>query len=107
VAETKFRTGETGAPVGAGAASTSQGGRPQPPPVARPDPRAKFEARGAVEGDISQVVGGATNKPIPPPPKKVEPKGGAGAGGHMGGLMAAKKRAQQQIKEKESGDGQA
>jgi len=109
VAETKFRTGDAGAAVGAGTASAAHGaahgGRPQPPPVSRPDPRAKFEARGAVEGDISQVVGGATNKPIPPPPKKIEPKGGTAAGGHMGGLMAAKKRAQQQIKEKETGEG--
>ena len=104
VAETKFRTGDAGAAVGAGAASTAQGRGQQPPPP-RPDPRAKFEARAGVEGDISKVVGGASNKPIPPPPKKIEPKGGAAAGGHMGGLMAAKKRAQQQIKDKETGEG--
>ncbi len=69
----------------------------------RPDPHAKFEAKG-VEGDIADVVGGATNKPIPPAPKKIEPKG-ATAGGHTGSLLEAKRRAQQQIKQKEQGGG--
>ena len=40
--------------------------------AARPTPSSR--PRG-VEGDISKVVGGATDKPIPPPPKKIEPKG--------------------------------
>jgi uncharacterized membrane protein len=73
------------------------------PPSARPDPKAKFEAGPGVEGDISKVVGGATDKPIPPPPKKIEPKGAppAGGGGHTGSLLEAKRRAQQQIKQKE------
>jgi len=76
----------------------------------QPDRSAKFEAKGGVEGDITKVVGGATDKPVPPPPKKIEPKGGpataAGPGAHMGGLMEAKRRAQQKIKEKEQGEGQ-
>jgi len=72
-------------------------------PPARPDPKAKFEAKG-VEGDITNVVGGATDKPIPSAPKKVEPKGGASSGGGMSNLMEAKRRAQQQIKDKEKGD---
>ena len=76
------------------------------PPPPRPNPKMKFEAKGeaakAAAGDITAVVGGATNKAIPPPPKNVQPKGmPAGAGEHLGGLMAAKKRAQQQIREKE------
>jgi hypothetical protein len=72
--------------------------------TAAPDPSAKFEAKG-VEGDISSVVGGATEKPIPPPPKKIEPKGGApDTGGHTGSLLEAKRRAQQQIKQKEQGE---
>src|SRR5204863_1299030 len=65
VVEQKFKQ-----PEGAGSGAT-------PPPIAgaaRPDPKAKFEAKG-VEGDISQVVGGATDKPVPPPPKHVQPKG--------------------------------
>lgn len=72
-----------------------------------PDRSAKFEAKGAaVEGDIAQVVGGATDKPIPPPPKKIEPKGApAGPGSHTGSLLEAKRRAQQRIKEKEQGGG--
>jgi Ca-activated chloride channel family protein len=106
VAETKFRTDQ----------GQAAGGTAAPPPVPgtatigapRPDPKAKFEAKKGVEGDITQVVGGATAKPGPPPPQKVEPKGGrsagAGTGEHLGGLMAAKKRAQQQIKEKEQGE---
>jgi uncharacterized membrane protein len=74
--------------------------------AARPDPRKKFEAKGAaVEGDITNVVGGATNKAVPPPPKNVQPKGlPKAAGEHLGGLMAAKKRAQQQIRDKETGE---
>ena len=76
---------------------------PPRPAAARPDPKAKFTAKAGVEGDISQVVGGATDKPIPPPPKKIEPKGGSGqtSGGHTGSLLEAKRRAQQQIKKKE------
>ena len=70
-------------------------------PQARPDPKAKFQAKG-VEGDITNVVGGATDKPIPSAPKKVEPKGGGTAGGSMSNLMEAKRRAQQKIKDKEN-----
>jgi Ca-activated chloride channel family protein len=78
-----------------------------PPPIiaarpdARPDPRAKFEAKG-VEGDIGNLVGGATDKPIPAAPKSIQPKGAA-PGSSMGSLMEAKRRAQQRIKEKEQG----
>jgi len=76
----------------------------QQPASSRPDPRAKFEATTKVEGDISSVVGGATDKPIPPAPKKIEPKGAPqGPGASLGGLMAAKKRAQEQIRKKEEG----
>lgn len=99
VAEQRFKPGEQQAP---------QPGRPPPVPTTaggKPDPKAKFVASKEVEGDITQVVGGATNKPLPSAPKKVEPKGAASPGGHLGGLMAAKKRAQQQIKEKEQGEG--
>jgi hypothetical protein len=93
VVETKFRSGDSAAPM------------PSRGAPAAPNPRAKFEAKG-VEGDISQVVGGATNKPIPSAPKKTE---GAGAGapggpGYTGSLLEAKRRAQQKIKEKEQGD---
>jgi hypothetical protein len=71
-------------------------------PPARPDPKAKFQAKG-VEGDITNIVGGATDKPIPSAPKKIEPKGGESAGG-MSNLMEAKRRAQQKIRDKEKGD---
>jgi hypothetical protein len=86
VAEQKFKVDESAKP-------------PMASTEAAPDPTRKFEAKG-VEGDITQVVGGATDKPIPSAPKKVEPKG-APAGSSMSGLMAAKRRAQQQIKQKE------
>jgi hypothetical protein len=88
VAEQKFKPGEEGPR----SSSTSA--------AVRPDPRAKFEARTGVEGDITQVVGGAVDKPVPSGPK---PAPGA-AGGSLEGLMAAKRRAQQQIKKKEEGD---
>ncbi len=78
----------------------------QPPALPqgdRPDPKRKFEAKG-VEGDISSVVGGATDKPLPSAPKKIEPKGQqAGKADTMGGLMEAKRRAQQKIKDQEEG----
>jgi hypothetical protein len=87
VAETKFNK-----PAEKTAAGAAQ----------RPDPKAKFSAPKGVEGDIAQVVGGATDKPIPPPPKTIEPKGGPPApGSHTGSLLEAKRRAQQQIKKKE------
>ena len=91
VAETKFRTDET--------AGTQPALKGTPPPM--PSASAKFEAKDTkgVEGDISSVVGGATDKPVPPPPKKIEPKGGIGA--HTGSLLEAKRRAQQKIREKE------
>ena len=73
--------------------------------VATPDRTRKFEARTRVEGDITQVVGGATAKPVPPPPKDPKPKGApvGASGGHTGSLLEAKRRAQQKIKEKEQG----
>jgi len=69
-----------------------------------PDRKAKFEAKEAVEGDITQVVGGATSKPVPPPPKEATPKGmQPTAGSHTLSLLEAKRRAQQKIREKEQG----
>jgi len=92
VAEQKFRPAqEEGAAMSASA------------PAARPDPRAKFQAKG-VEGDIASLVGGASEKPIPHPPKKVEPKGASEAGSHTSSLLEAKRRAQANIKQKEQGE---
>jgi uncharacterized membrane protein len=93
VAETRFN-------VDAESATAAPSPRAEAP---RPDPRAKFEAKG-VEGDITQVVGGATAKPIPPPPKKIEPKGAPAPGAHTGSLLEAKRRAQQKIKEREQSE---
>jgi uncharacterized membrane protein len=76
--------------------------RPGPmslPPL--PDPSAKFDAGAGVEGDITAVVGGAVDKPIPSAPKKIEPKGAVGLGEHTGGLFEAKRRAQQKIKQQQ------
>lgn len=67
----------------------------------RPDPRAKFEAGEGVAGDITAVVGGAVDKPIPAAPRKIEPKGAVGLGQHTGGLLEAKRRAQQKIKQQQ------
>jgi hypothetical protein len=77
--------------------------KPQATPETPPVASTKFEAKG-VEGNISDVVGGATDKPVPPPPKKPQPKGGGEAGGYTGSLLEAKRRAQQQIKKKEEGN---
>jgi hypothetical protein len=96
VAEQKFKPAAEGkVPTPGGAAAP-----------AVPDRGAKFEAKQGVAGDITQVVGGATNKAIPSAPKKIQPKGQQPEtpGNTMGGLMAAKKRAQQKIQEKEQGD---
>jgi uncharacterized membrane protein len=67
----------------------------------RPDPRAKFEAGAGVSGDITTLVGGAVEKPIPSAPKNLTPKGAVGLGEHTGGLLEAKRRAQQKIKQKQ------
>jgi uncharacterized membrane protein len=92
VAETKFKVDESEALSPEVAA-------------ARPDPKAKFEAKAKVDGDITQLVGGATDKPVPPPPKKIEPKGKAPErGDHTSSLLEAKRRAQQKIKEREKND---
>jgi hypothetical protein len=101
VADNRFRTGDAGAATTTAGVPASAGSA-----GSRPDPKAKFvPATKGVEGDISKVVGGATDKPVPAAPKKPEPKGmQAGPGGHMGGLMEAKRRAQQAIKQKEQGE---
>ena len=92
VAETRFKPSD-------------KPGGPPPLSAARPDPKAKFSAPKGVEGDITQVVGGATDKPLPAPPKKIEPKGAPSApGAHTGSLLEAKRRAQQAIKKKEEGE---
>jgi uncharacterized membrane protein len=97
VAETRLKT-----PAGTtGAAST---GTPAAAPPA-PDRTRKFEAGEGVAGDITQVVGGATNQPIPSAPKNPKPKAaapGAQEGG-MSSLLEAKKRAQEKMREKEKG----
>ena len=106
VAEGKFRTGDAGAPAGAGRGTTAGAATSVAGATSRPDPKAKFTPAGkGVEGDISKVVGGASDKPVPPPPKQAQPKGmPGGPGGHMGGLMEATRRAQQAIKQKEQGE---
>jgi hypothetical protein len=78
--------------VVSGAASGS-GGEP-----ARPNAAAKFDAAG-VEGDIGQVVGGASGKPAPRGKEK-SPDSAAAAGdkSSMSSLLAAKRRAQEQIR---------
>jgi hypothetical protein len=95
VVEAKFKTADSSAPL------PSQ----KQEAMAAPNPKAKFEAGGGVEGDITQVVGGATAKPMPSAPKDPKPKGASpGPGGHTGSLLEAKRRAQQKIREKEQGE---
>ncbi|HEY0008881.1 MAG TPA: glutamine amidotransferase, partial [Tepidisphaeraceae bacterium] len=82
---------------GGAAAQTEQ--RPITPDRAR-----KFEAREDVQGDISQVVGGATKEPAKPKtPAKPVPTGATEQGGHTNSLLEAKRRAQQKIRDQEEG----
>jgi uncharacterized membrane protein len=75
--------------------------KPAPPPAPMPDATAKFDAgEQGVAGDITAVVGGAADQPIPSAPKNPQPKG-AVAGEHTSSLLQAKRRAQMQIKKKE------
>ena len=84
-------------------------GQRQPPPqvVARPDPTRKFDAgRDVPSGDLSDVIGGATDKPVPKGPAgKVTPKGQQGdkpgQGGGMSDLMEAKRRARERMRDQE------
>lgn len=72
-------------------------------PVA-PDRTRKFEAKdtAAKAGDITQVVGGATDKPLPSAPKKTEPpKGMQPDAGGMGSLLEAKRRAREKMNRKD------
>ena len=74
-----------------------------PPPV-RPNPKAKFEAKTNVSGDISQVVGGAKNEPTKRPtlntPTNVAPGEKADT---TSSLLAAKRRAQQKMNDDQDG----
>ena len=84
------------------------GQRQPPPPVARPDPTRKFDAgRDVPAGELSDVIGGATDKPVPKGPAgKVTPKGQQGdkpgtGGGGMSDLMEAKRRARERMRDQE------
>jgi hypothetical protein len=74
---------------------------PRPALQPGPDPSAKFDAGGGVEGELTSVVGGAVDKPIPSAPREVQPKGAVGLGDHTGGLFEAKRRAQEKIRQKQ------
>ncbi|MDW8261832.1 MAG: hypothetical protein RMJ35_04835, partial [Phycisphaerales bacterium] len=67
--------------------------------TARPDPTRKFDAGPGVEGEITELVGGATQQPASPvggPPQR--PQGGASdREDSLASLLAAKKRARQQM----------
>ena len=75
----------------------------------RPDPGRKYEpaAGRTIEGDLSSVIGGATNAPIPKDRPNAKPKADAGerpgeAGG-MSSLMEAKRRARERIEKEREG----
>jgi Ca-activated chloride channel homolog len=74
-------------------------GEPQQPVSTR-----KFEAAGSVQGNLADVVGGATDKPLPKAaPSSTPPKGQQPEPGGIGSLMEAKRRAQEKIREREEG----
>ena len=88
-------------------AAEAAAGKPVGAPAVVPDPKRKFEAAEAVEGDITKVVGGATNQPVSGTRKPQQSGAGGAAGGDTtNSLFAAKRRAQQQIKQKEQEDQQ-
>jgi uncharacterized membrane protein len=100
VAEARFKPGENAPatpPPTPGQQRTAAAGSPR----TAPDPRAKFQSAG-VEGDISSVVGGAVDKPVPSSARGKSPDPNAPATMHTGSLLEAKRRAQQQIKKKEN-----
>jgi uncharacterized membrane protein len=73
-----------------------------------PDPSFKFEAKQQTTGNLADIVGGATDKPLPKGKTDTStPKGQQGdkpnSGGGMSGLLEAKKRAQEKIREREEG----
>jgi uncharacterized membrane protein len=73
----------------------------------RPTSEYKFEASSTDKpaGDLSSMIGGATDKPVSTSkPATERPKGEQGdKGGGMGSLMEAKRRAQQKIRDAEEG----
>jgi hypothetical protein len=79
-------------------------GRRQDPPA---DRTRKFDAGdAAVEGDVSDLVGGASDKPIPRDAKSpLKPKGLQGekpGEGGMSSLMEAKRRARERMRDEEN-----
>ncbi len=90
VAEQKFKA-RAGIQVESGSARTASDARST----------REIRRRRGVEGDITAVVGGAVDKPIPSAPRNIEPKGAVGLGEHTGGLLEAKRRAQQKIKQQQ------
>jgi uncharacterized membrane protein len=99
VAETRFKPDAPAAPGAAAGQTRAAAGTP----MARPDPKAKFQGAG-VDGDISAVVGGAVDKPVPSSAraKASDDVSNSPATAHTGSLLEAKRRAQQQIKKKEN-----
>ena len=70
-----------------------------------PDRSRKFEAgAGASSGDIADVVGGATSKPIPSAPKDPKPKGQQPEKGTdtTSSLLEAKRRARKQMDDRDN-----
>ena len=85
------------------AAKPAAAARPVPP-AARPDPKRKFEAATPVAGDISQVVGGAKDQPLPKfKAHPARPTAGASQGDTTASLLAAKRRAQEKMNETNNG----
>ena len=76
---------------------------------AAPDPTFKFEAKDKTQGNLTDLLGGATDKPTPKAgPTTGTPKGQQGdkpsAGGGMSGLLDAKRKAQEEIKRREEAE---
>ncbi len=82
----------------------------RPAPDTTPKPSFRFEAaEDAPAGDLTQAVGGATDKPVGPAVGKATTPKGLGAEkpgeGGMGNLLEAKRRAREQMEKKQRGEG--
>ncbi|HEX8325354.1 MAG TPA: VWA domain-containing protein [Tepidisphaeraceae bacterium] len=91
---------QQGDPQTTSASTTAGGGTAaSSAPAGRPNPKAKFDSKTSVAGDITQVVGGAKDEPMrrPAPGTSSVPAPAGEKADTTSSLLAAKRRAQQRM----------